>query len=298
MSSESPSVSSRRPFFAAFAATVLICLCGTEVSAVEAAQKKPAKASKPVFSVSVPESAVTLPVAQQSTAAARVPDSAIRKADTVNRSGASSAAAINAALSVPQPGALKPVVRHEPKKAADTLTNAMPVSALKAPAKVAVSLKKHSPLGRSFVFRIIVFLGSIVVIAAAIRYVKKQKSSPRFLTTTRLSVMDKEVQHACRYIEKNFADPGMSVKNVCRDLITGEAFLEALMERDLGVTVNDFISHVRINRAKQLLAKDPSSGSDAIARETGFASGAVFLATFKKLTGTPFDSYTDQRRKN
>jgi two-component system response regulator YesN len=101
--------------------------------------------------------------------------------------------------------------------------------------------------------------------------------------------MDKEVQRACRYIEMNFADPDLSLKSICNNLITGEAFLEALMERDLGVTVNDFIVHVRINQAQQIMAKAAGADADTIARETGFASGPALCEAFKKITGFQFE---------
>jgi AraC-like DNA-binding protein len=254
----------------AFLATgLLLCLCAAAVPAAEAAKKKPIHASKPVFSVSIPESAAAksaprpTPVPVPSKAAAPGSDSTVRKADTM--------------------------VHH----AAAVKDSAPPAT---APAKAAVTVKKHKPLKRIILLRVIVFLASIVVIIAAIRFVKKQKAAPRFLTTTRLSVMDKEVQRACRYIEKNFADPDLSLKKICLDLVTGEAFLEALMQRDLGVTVNDFIMHVRINKAKQILAHDPLAAGDAIAQETGFVSGAEFLSVFKTLTGVAFEAYTQKKR--
>jgi AraC-like DNA-binding protein len=290
---------------AVLATAILICLCVTLVSAAEASKKKTAKPSKPVFSVSTPESAAAKPAARPTQvpmpSKGAAPDSAPagRKSDTTaHHTAAVSAAVKDSTPRAPLWEASQPVVLPEQKKAADTVSKDTSVSAAFAPAKASVSLKKHKPLKRTLLFRIVFFLGSMVVIVFAIRFVKKQKAAPRFLTTTRLSVMDKEVQRACRYIEKNFADPDLSLKKICLDLVTGEAFLEALMHRDLGVTVNDFIMHVRINKAKQILDKDPLAAGDAIARETGFASGAAFLAVFKRLTGIAFEDYTQNKGKS
>jgi AraC-like DNA-binding protein len=276
----------------AFLATgLLLCLCVAAVPAAEAVKKKPIHASKPVFSVSIPESSAAKPAPLKGAAPGL--DSAVRKTDTM----AHHAAAVrDSAPLTPFSETSKPVVVPGQKKAADTVVKETPTSPAIAPAKAAGTVKKHKPLKRTILLRVIVFLGSIVVIIAAIRFVKKQKAAPRFLTTTRLSVMDKEVQRACRYIEKNFTDPGLSLKKICLDLVTGEAFLEALMQRDLGVSVNDFVMHVRINKAKQILAHDPPAAGDAIAQETGFASGAEFLAVFKKLTGVAFEAYTQKKR--
>jgi AraC-like DNA-binding protein len=308
MPSDRPSVSSQVRISPVLGAViVLICLGGIAFAAAGGtdgqAKKTTTKAAKPVFSVSGPDSSVTLKVAHPSIHSAQATAPSVRKADTSHHAVAEGVAAAVVKDSapvhpVPLPESQRSVVLPEPKKAVDTILKETPVSVAKAPVKAAVSLKKHIPLKQSLLFRIVVFLGSIVLIAAAVRFMKKQKAAPRFLTTTRLSVMDKEVQRACRYIEKNFADPDLSLENVCRDLVTGEAFLEALMERDLGVTVRDFILHVRINRAKQVLVKDPSAGSEAIARETGFPDSTAFLAAFKKLTGTPFEAFTQKNRKS
>jgi AraC-like DNA-binding protein len=79
--------------------------------------------------------------------------------------------------------------------------------------------------------------------------------------------------------------------------VRGEAFLEALMERDLGITVNDFITHVRINRAKMLIEKDTEIPEAEVARQTGFAESSAFSAMFKKITGATFEAYVQAKRK-
>jgi AraC-like DNA-binding protein len=161
----------------------------------------------------------------------------------------------------------------------------------------AIPSKKPTASRRMLFFRIAVFIASIVLIIAAVALVRRRSDTPRFLTTTRLSVMDKEVQKACRYIEKNYSNPALTVKTLCAALVTGEAFLEALMERDLGITVGDFITHVRINRARMLMEKDPSLAKETAAQQTGFADADSFGAAFKKITGSTFEDFSRLRRE-
>jgi transcriptional regulator GlxA family with amidase domain len=139
--------------------------------------------------------------------------------------------------------------------------------------------------------RAAVLILSFSTIGLLIRVFLKKRRQPLFLTTTRLSVMDKEVQKTCRYIEKNFADPGLCIDSICKDLVTGAAFLEALFEKELGLGVSEFIGHVRLNRARILIEKDPSTSLEAVATETGFASAEVFSTCFKTATGTSFKEY-------
>lgn len=142
-----------------------------------------------------------------------------------------------------------------------------------------------------------VLLCSICIILITVKYLKKQVTPQRFLTTTRLSVMDKEVQRACRYIEKNYMDPDLSAQHVCRELVTGESFLEALMERDLGISISDFIAHVRINNATRIVDKQNMVSEEEMAEKTGFSDPEAFRKTFKKITGTAFEAYMDLRGK-
>jgi AraC-like DNA-binding protein len=169
------------------------------------------------------------------------------------------------------------------------------IKAVRPPA--ATPLKKHAASGRILLLGIAVFLASIVLIIAAIHLIRTLTDAPRFLTTTRLSVMDKEVQKACRYIEKNYSNPDLTVKSICADLVTGEAFLEALMERDLGITVDDFITHVRINRVRMLLEKDPFLSKEAAAQFAGFSDVESFSAAFKRITDSTFEEFSRLRRE-
>jgi AraC-like DNA-binding protein len=167
----------------------------------------------------------------------------------------------------------------------------------KIPLSAASPEKPPATSSRMPLVYILVFLAAAAIITGTVNILVKQVRQPRFLTTTRLSVMDKEVQKACRYIEKNYSNPELTIKSICADLVTGEAFLEALMERDLGITLDDFITHVRINRARVLLEKDPALSIETAAHQTGFGDAGSFDAAFKKITGTLFEEYSRLRRE-
>jgi methylphosphotriester-DNA--protein-cysteine methyltransferase len=117
------------------------------------------------------------------------------------------------------------------------------------------------------------------------------RAEKRFLTTTRLSLMDGEVQHACLHIEKSYADPALTPARVCADLITGEAFLEALFSRDLGMGITGYIDQVRIHRAKQFARANPGADIQTVAMQVGFVEVNRFEEQFKKLTGKTFEEF-------
>lgn len=139
--------------------------------------------------------------------------------------------------------------------------------------------------------KIIFLCISLVVIFYTINFYRQKTEKTRFLTTTRLSIMDKEVQRACRNIETNFADPEYSVKRLCEELVTGEAFLEALFQKELGMSVGEFIGQVRINHARILLNKTPSLTPEELAFRCGFPDAEAFSRSFRSIAGIGFSEY-------
>lgn len=139
--------------------------------------------------------------------------------------------------------------------------------------------------------KIILLLCSISIIIYTFFFFKDRRDKNRFMTTTRLSIMDKEVQRACKYIELNYENTDLSVDNICTALVTGKAFLEAIFEKELGITVEAFIDQVRINRAKVLLNKKPLTIADELATSCGFKDADSFLQKFQNVSGTQLETY-------
>lgn len=131
-----------------------------------------------------------------------------------------------------------------------------------------------------------------------IRYYRKLGKVNRFMTTTRLSVMNRFVRQACRYIEKNYIDPDLTVDQICSNLVTGKAYLEALFKKELGMRVEDFIDQVRINRVKIMLNKNPELSISETAKATGFADEKECLARFQSICGVDFHAYRDRLHQN
>jgi hypothetical protein len=157
--------------------------------------------------------------------------------------------------------------------------------------------KRIPGLSSGFVFfkvhalQLFVLTGSLLALFITILFIWLRKDNNRFLTTGRLSIMDKEVQRACDFIEENFSNQDLSIEFLCNEMVTGEAFLNALFIGELGITVENFIDQVRINRVKIFLSKDINIDIEKLVSQTGFASGKVLHDIFLTITGIEFDSY-------
>jgi two-component system response regulator YesN len=157
---------------------------------------------------------------------------------------------------------------------------------------------RRNGLDDLFDLRFVFLLASIIIIGLYLRRVLKKADRPAFVTTTRLSIMDKEVQTACRYIEKNYRNPQLSLETVCKALVTGQAFLDALFHQELGLNVEEFIRHVRVNRARMLIEKDTATPAEVAAQETGFPDVQSFTGAFSSIVGIPYERYRDTRKNN
>jgi AraC-like DNA-binding protein len=151
---------------------------------------------------------------------------------------------------------------------------------------------------RRYFIHLLILLISVVIIWYTVSYYLRKMDTQRFMTTTRLSIMDKEVQRACRYIEKNYSNQDLTLEMLCEELVTGKAFIEALFEKELGIRVDNFITQVRVNRIKLLLQKQPDLDQEQIAAETGFAGAERMADTFKKITKMSLAHYRQSLQQN
>jgi AraC-like DNA-binding protein len=142
-----------------------------------------------------------------------------------------------------------------------------------------------------YALRLLVLALSAAAIGGAVAYHTGLRERQRFLTSDRLSIMDKEVQKACRHVEKHSGDPGLTPDTLCEALVTGRAFLEALFERELGMSVGDLIEQVRVHRCRALLAANPLLPIAELASASGFGAADDVAAAFAKVLQCSVEEY-------
>ncbi|MDR2591544.1 MAG: helix-turn-helix domain-containing protein [Chitinispirillales bacterium] len=145
----------------------------------------------------------------------------------------------------------------------------------------------------SYTFHLLFLAACAALIAATLYFFltrRNRDDSRRFLTTTRLSVLDKLVQRGCRHIESNYPDPALTPETVCNSLVTGKAYLDALFMNELGINVQDFITQVRVNAIKNRVSaplppQQQSLDINEICAECGFADRTEAERCFAAICG-------------
>jgi two-component system, response regulator YesN len=104
------------------------------------------------------------------------------------------------------------------------------------------------------------------------------------------------VEHAKKYIEENYRKQ-LSYKEVAKEIYISPSYFLNLFKQETGKTFVDYLTHLRINKAKKLLLSTELNITE-IAFETGFNNSNYFSSIFKKITGSTAKEYRKNIEKN
>jgi two-component system response regulator YesN len=120
--------------------------------------------------------------------------------------------------------------------------------------------------------------------AKAIQYTNKHKK-------TRSS---KIAQSAKEYIEGQYMDSELQLDQIAQQVFINPSYLRAVFKKEIGMTVTDYVTHVRMHKAKELLGKGNIRLAD-IAEQIGVNDPSYFSKSFKKFFGYSPSEYENNR---
>lgn len=103
------------------------------------------------------------------------------------------------------------------------------------------------------------------------------------------------IQQIARYISEHCAEP-LTTPEIARRFLVNRNKLNRDFQEYTSMTVHDFLTEVRVNRAKQLLRAGMSVG-DAAA-ECGFSDAGYFISVFRRACGCTPAAYRKARRED
>ena len=103
------------------------------------------------------------------------------------------------------------------------------------------------------------------------------------------------INRAKAYIEENFYKP-LTVKEVAREVFISPSYFLHLFKEKSGYTFTDYLTNVRLQKAKELLIKTENSITD-IAYEAGFSNSNYFSSVFKNIEGITPSEYKKKYAK-
>ncbi|WNR46288.1 response regulator [Paenibacillus roseipurpureus] len=104
----------------------------------------------------------------------------------------------------------------------------------------------------------------------------------------------KIAQSAKDYIEANYGDTELQLDQIAQQVYINPSYLRAVFKKEIGMTVTDYVTHVRMHKAKELLGKGNIRLSD-IAEQIGVSDPSYFSKSFKKFFGYSPSEYENNR---
>lgn len=99
---------------------------------------------------------------------------------------------------------------------------------------------------------------------------------------------------AVEYIRENCTRNDLSLDFIAREFQISSAYLCRIIKQETGMSYKEFLTELRINRAKQLLAEKNTSVLD-VCTQTGYINVSHFIQVFQKYTGTTPAKYRDRQ---
>ena len=97
------------------------------------------------------------------------------------------------------------------------------------------------------------------------------------------------------YMEEHISDPNLKIEDLADAVNLGRTVFYGKIKAIVGMTPIDFVRHIRIQRAEQLIAKSKDTFS-SIAYSVGFADPKYFTKCFKKETGMTPSEYRQKTK--
>ncbi len=108
------------------------------------------------------------------------------------------------------------------------------------------------------------------------------------------SSQDTTISRILQYVRECYTSP-LNINALSRQFNYSVSTISHMFKKQTGMSLPQYVEHLRIENAKIMLAQDNKSVTD-IAIELGFSSSAYFCNIFKKHTGTTPKQYMNSQK--
>lgn len=108
----------------------------------------------------------------------------------------------------------------------------------------------------------------------------------------RAGKMANVIERVRAYIEQNYANGSLTVADIGKAVYLSSTYVSLLFKQETGQTVGEYLTQVRVEKAKELL-RDPQYKFYDICHAIGYTDPSYFTKLFKKVTGVTPSAYRD-----
>lgn len=106
-------------------------------------------------------------------------------------------------------------------------------------------------------------------------------------------VYNVSVMQVLHYIHRHYSDENLSVKKLAEQVFLTPTYLSNLFKQEVGKTIGQYITEVRIERSKELL-RDKRFKLYHVAQQVGYSDSNYYAKAFKKQTGCTPSEYREK----
>ena len=104
------------------------------------------------------------------------------------------------------------------------------------------------------------------------------------------------VTKAIEYVREHYADSGLNVESVCKNLSVSTAYFSTVFKKETGKTFINYLTEYRMEQALDLLLNQDEK-TYVIAEKVGYSDPNYFSYAFKKQFGMSPSKYKAEKRK-
>lgn len=107
--------------------------------------------------------------------------------------------------------------------------------------------------------------------------------------------ISRTVEKAKNFIEKSLTDYDLSLEKVAENILINSSYLSSIFKQEMGVSITEYITTCRLNRAKELLDKGKCSSIEQLAYSVGYNDNGYFYKCFKRNFGLTPKKYIENK---
>ncbi len=116
-----------------------------------------------------------------------------------------------------------------------------------------------------------------------------------YSTENKFTKSRKIVETVKEHIETNYGDNDLSVEKIARSLYINSSYLRKVFRKELNLTVSDYITNIRMQKAKELISKGNIRLAN-VSEKVGYCDASHFSKSFKKHFGMSPSEYENIRK--
>lgn len=158
--------------------------------------------------------------------------------------------------------------------------------------EVGLSLKDILPNNRLSIIEELQSKGSIDEMEAWILEIYRH--TMELTKRSKSSKVSKLIDEVKNYISENYQNDSLSIDEIASKLFVNYAHLCFIFKRDTGVTINEYLTELRIKKSKELFDNGSTLVLD-VASKVGYADANYFGKCFKKFYGLAPSKYIESK---